>query len=182
MILECENSKRDKTNKLQNQQVIFTPKKFITTISLIHFALFMGQVLFGAAVLFLKQEELYFNLEAGDDVLFYVAPFMVIVGLLVGNFLYRNMIEKLFDKSSLKEKLLGFQTAATIKLALLEVPVLFTIATLLLTANLYYLSIAAFVLVYFALQRPTKEKCISELDLSEAHQRVFTQEKELIVD
>ena len=59
MILECENSKRDKTNKMQNQQVIFTPKKFITTISLIHFALFMGQVLFGAAVLFLKQEELY---------------------------------------------------------------------------------------------------------------------------
>jgi hypothetical protein len=141
------------------------PQNFVKIIVIIHLALFMGQALLaGFALLLSKNAAL--NLKPGNDPLFYISPIMVIFGIGMGSFLFKQQMAKVAAQPSLAGKLQTYQTALIIRYALIEGPSLFSIVCVLLTGNIYYLIIAGINILYFITIRPTKFKIQEDLNLA----------------
>jgi hypothetical protein len=150
---------------MYNQNRPIDPKNFVKLIIIIHLALFMGQTLFAAVVLFISKDPAL-NLKPGNDVLFYVVPFMLVFGIFAGSFVFKQLTAKLAEKTSLTEKLQAYQTALIIRYALSEGASMFSIVCLLLTNNVYYLILAGINILYFIIIRPTKLKILDDLNLN----------------
>jgi len=131
-----------------------------------HLALFMGQVMFAAITLFLCKQPVL-NLKPGNDVLFYLSPALVLFGIFMGSFLFKQSVAKLDEKPSLNEKLKAYQTAFIIRCAFAEGPSMFGIVCMLLTSNVYYLIVVGVNILYFIIIRPTKFKIVDDLNLNE---------------
>ena len=138
---------------------------FVRTITIIHAALLIGQVLFGI-VAFVDTKSTGFNLKLGSDPFFYIVPFLIVAGMLSGSFLFTDQISKAVDKNSLSEKLAGYQTALIIRFAIAEGPSLLGIVGYMLTGNVIYLILVGFNVIYFILIRPTKDKIGEDLSLT----------------
>lgn len=95
--------------------------------------------------------------------------------------LYKKAISSLVDKSSLKGKLTGFQTAFIMKLALLEAPSLLGMMAFFLTENLFYLIFVGVLMIYFFLERPTKARIINDLELNESLKDQFNEQDKIIL-
>lgn len=157
-----------------------TPKTFLKTFSIIHFALVMGVSLF-AVVTYMITENQKFSIDYSGDFMFFVVPLMGIAGIMAGNFFYGNTLKGLAAKDTLKEKLSGFQTASIIKYALLEGPALFGIVAFMNEGNQYFLSISLFLIGWLLMQRPTRDKVERDLMLEGALKSEFQQEDKLMV-
>jgi len=138
---------------------------FVRTIAIIHAALLIGQVLFGI-VAFAETSSTGFNLKLGSDPFFYIVPFLIVAGMLLGSFLFTEQISKLADKALLNEKLAGYQTALIIRFAIAEGPSLLGIVSYMLSGNVIYLILVGFNVLYFITIRPTNAKLAEELSLT----------------
>ena len=135
----------------------------------------MGQVLF-AAVAFFINENRSFNLLDTNNKLFYIIPLLALGSYVASNFLFKQNINTIANNNnSLKEKLNGYQVALIIKLAIIEGPVLFGIVAFLIGGNLYFLFISGLLIIYFLMQKPSKEKIIETLKLNYEHRVEFDQ-------
>lgn len=143
-----------------------------------HLAFLMGLVMFGV-VAFLITPEAPFSIET-TDVFVYIAPLLAISGVLVGNLIYQKKLQELLLKDSLREKMTGHQTANIIKYAFIEGPALFAIISYLQSGNKYFLIIAACLIAWFFLQRPSREKTENELQLQGEHRRLFNKVDEAV--
>jgi hypothetical protein len=141
------------------------PQAFFKTTAIIHAALLIGQVLFGATVFSITQST-GLNLNPGNDVFYYVALLLVIGGMILGSFLYKQQLAKLGGEATLKEKTAAYQTALIIRCALSEGASLFCIIHYMLTGNLFYLLLVGLNILYFIWIRPTKDKIADEVNLS----------------
>lgn len=160
---------------LNTQNTELTPNKYLASLSLIHLALLIGQVLF-AAVAFFINENRRLDLSDTDNKFFFIIPLLAIGSYFAGNFLFRQNINTIANNNnSLKEKLNSYQVALIIKLALLEGPALFGVVAFLLSGNLYFLLISGLLIGYFFIQKPSKEKIIDELKLNFEHRVEFDQ-------
>ena len=152
---------------MENENYELTPAKYLKINTVIHLALISGVTLFSViAFALIENRELRWN--DTDDIFFFIVPIAAISGIILGNILYKKGLESLVDKNSLKEKLTGFQTVLIIKYALLEGPSLIGVVAFFSTGNLLYLLISGVLIIYFFLQRPSKEKIMNDLDLSGA--------------
>ncbi|HTE01211.1 MAG TPA: hypothetical protein VK668_18120 [Mucilaginibacter sp.] len=142
-----------------------SPQSLIKTISIIHLGLLAGQVMLGAVAFFLYKQT-GFDIKTYNDPLLYLVPIVAITCAIVGNLLYKQLIAKLTDKNSLREKLTGHQTASITRFALLEGPSLFGIVAYMSKGNLFFLLISGIIMLYFLSLRPTTEKVASDLNLS----------------
>jgi hypothetical protein len=149
---------------MYNQTRIPNPKNIIKTTRIIHLALLIGQILF-ATVVFLSVQNPVVDLHAGNDVIFYIAPFMIISMMFVGSLLYKNQIKKAAEKTTINEKLGIYQTAIIMRCAASEGASLFCIVCTLISGNLFYLVLAGINIVYFIWIRPSKFKILEDLDL-----------------
>ena len=147
------------------QPITSNPRMFFKKIAIIHVAMLAGQVLFGAVVFFITLKPV-FDTKPGNDPLFYMAPLMIVFGMVVGSFLYKQQVAKLADKPTLTEKLMGYQAALIIRFALAEGPALFSIVCFMLTGNLFYLLCTGINVLYFIWIRPTKQKMEDDLKLT----------------
>jgi hypothetical protein len=138
---------------------------FVKIIAIIYAALLIGQVLFGI-VAFARTKGIGLNLKLGSDPFFYIVPFLIVAGMLFGNFLFMQQISKLADKNTLSEKLAGYQTALIIRFAIAEAPSLLGIVGYMLSGNVIYLILTTFNVLYFILIRPTKDKMAADLELT----------------
>ncbi|HZY39710.1 MAG TPA: hypothetical protein VFE53_23810 [Mucilaginibacter sp.] len=150
---------------MYNQYQTVKPQNFIKIAVIIHLALFMGQALFAALVLFISKQPVL-NLKPGNDPLFYIAPVLVLFGVFAGSFLFKRIVIKLGEKPSLTEKLKSYQVAMITRYALSEGPSLFGIVCMMLTQNVYYLIIVSVNVLYFIIIRPTKFKIYNDLNLA----------------
>ncbi len=149
---------------MENKIQPLTPKQFLKTIKIIHSALVLGIMLFVSAILFITISwELKWDTE---DLLFFIVPVFAFLGIFAGTRIYKSQLKTLKSKSSLREKLLGFQTASIIQYALLEAPILLAIMVSFLTGNFYYLLIAGVLIIYFISLRPTKKKIENDLEFN----------------
>ncbi len=149
---------------MQNETHPITVKKFLSTFNIIHLALVAGVFVFGLMV-YMQTKEQELILSYSGDVIFFVVPFMAIAGIVVGNFLYAKNIKKLDSKTTLLEKLNGFQAASIIRYALLEGPALLGIVAFMNDGNQYFLIISLILLAWLIAQRPTRDKVERELKL-----------------
>jgi len=148
-----------------NQNSIKTPATFTKTITLVHLALLMGQVLFGLAAFFITNKTVI-NLTPGSDVFFYIVPIMIVFGIFTGSFLFKQQVAKLSDKTLLTEKLTGYQTALIIRFALSNGTSMLGIVVYMQIGNLFYLIVTGVNILYFIWIRPTKDKIKDDLNLT----------------
>jgi hypothetical protein len=156
-----------------------TPQGFIKSMSVIHLALLAGQVVFGI-VAFAQSGKVYFGIRDTGDVLIFIVPVVAIGGFVAGYVLFQQQLIALRNKNSFGEKIIGYQTALIVRFALLEGPSLLAIVAYLLNGNLYYLSIAGLLVLYFLTLRPTLEKVENDLDLNFTERIEFLDKDDLI--
>lgn len=162
---------------MQPQPPEITSESFLKTLSIIHFSLLGGMILF-MVVAYIKQGNHYFDFKNTDDVYIIVVPIMAIAAYFVGRLVFKQQILALANKDSLKEKLMGYQGAALVRLAFLEGAALFGIVAFMITGNLFELLISILLVLYFLALKPTKEKVINDLQLSQEQRMQFENAEE----
>jgi len=156
-----------------------TPKGFLKTISIIHLGLFAGPLIFGIFT-FSTIKETKIDYSDTNDIFLFLVPLFAISGILVGNILFKEQIDKLINKDSLMEKLSGFQTASIIKYALLEGPALIGIVAFNNNGNLLYLIISGILILYLIILRPTNDIIETSLNFTIEQQNQFNQKEQII--
>jgi F0F1-type ATP synthase membrane subunit c/vacuolar-type H+-ATPase subunit K len=149
---------------MYNQTSTLQPKNLIKTTIVIHLALLMGQVLFGALVFAITPNPV-FNFEPGNDVFLYVLIVLAGIGALLGSFLFKQQLANAAGKTNVKDKLGVYQTAFIIRAAFSEGASMFGIVCTLITGNLFYLAIVGINVLYFIWIRPTRNKIEEALNL-----------------
>jgi len=147
-----------------------TPRNFIKTLSIVHFAMVLGPLLTG--VIFYMNTELITN-GTQNDIFIYVFPLIALGGIFASKFLFNLFIKNLKNHETLQAKLAGYQTASLIKFALIEGPAFLNIVWFSQTGNLLYLTIGGVLILFLFMQRPKAEKIETELELNSEHKRQF---------
>jgi hypothetical protein len=150
---------------IPNQTREISPKTFLKTISIIHLALMMGQVLFGIVV-FTQVHTITFNLKDTHDPFLLVVPIMAIGSFTASVIVFKQLLNAATAKEPLSAKITAYQSALIVRFALLEGASLFGIVTFLLTGNLLFIGISGLLVLYFLIIRPTKDKVQTDLNLS----------------
>jgi hypothetical protein len=157
-----------------------TPAIFLRTITLIHLALAAGQVLFGVVVLSIN-DRIIINVRDMHDPMVYLVPLLAVTCFFLSNFLFKKALSSAIKpESTLRQKLMYYQTALIIRLALLEGPSLFGIVAFFLTGSLFFLLISAFLVCYFSYIRPTKDNIEEVLELSYEEKELFSRRDEYL--
>lgn len=147
------------SKQAQNQ----SPAAIVKTLPIIHLALVAGQTLFAAVTFIIPKNPVK---SAGNDMLIYIAPILAVICFIAGHFLFLKLLGNIKSDSTLKDKLMAYQSATIVRLALLEGPSLFSIVGLLLTGNMIFLGITGAIIAYFIYLRPTRQKIEDDLSLS----------------
>ena len=140
---------------------------YFKSLTVLHIALFGGQVLMAGVMFFLKGSTV-FHISSTDGVFLYLVPILSVAGLIFGQRLYESRIQHLKDESNFDDKLEKYRAAIIIRLSLLEGPALLSIMAYYITGNLFYLLIAALLILYFFYLKPSIEKTKSELSLTQS--------------
>lgn len=153
-----------------------TPKQYIRSVQLVHLALLLGLVGFAVAIYIINPSN---KIDFSESGLFlYIVPLIMILGIVLGNFIFKKLITRTFKQNSLKTKLDNFLSAAIIKFALIEGPSLLALVAYLLSGNLLYIILASVLMVYLYMQRPTKTSVSETLKLSGELKNQFDKENE----
>ena len=156
-----------------------TPKGFLKTISILFLGLLAGPLIFGIFT-YSTIKETKIDYSDTNDIFLFLVPLVAISGILVGNILFKEQIDKLKNKDSLREKLSGFQTASIIKYALLEGPAFLGIVAFNDNGNLLYLIISGILILYLISQRPTNDIIETTLNFTNEQQNQFNQREQII--
>jgi hypothetical protein len=151
-----------------------TPKSFLRILSLIHLAMVGSVVIFGL-MMFLQTQNQILSFNYSGDEMFLIVPFMAIAGIFAGNYLYKNILSGIASKNTLKEKLVGFQSASIIKYALLEGPAFLGIVAFITEGNQFFLLISLLLVGWLIIQRPTRDRVENDLMLEGALKSEFQQ-------
>jgi hypothetical protein len=130
------------------------------SIKIIHIALIMGVLAFLMFVLFTTNNLTFKSYDGSIYAL--VVPFVFIIGITVGAFIYKRSI----SGDTLTSKLQKYQSASIIRAAFLEVPALLAAAITMITANQYYLIYTILSVLMMVFYLPSKSKFANDLDLS----------------
>lgn len=93
-----------------------------------------------------------------------------------------SLIAKAADKSGLKDKLRGFQTASIIRFALLEAPSLMGLVGVMLTGELLFLTACGASAVMLAVFMPSKQRAIEGLRLSGDELRLVEDSRAVVME
>ena len=159
-----------------------TSKQYFNTITIIHTALFMVQIIFGAIAYLLKSNAMFQNSDPELGSVLLVASVIVAVGgIAASTVIGKTQIKSARAKANLKDKLAGYKTALLIKLALLEMPTIFALVCYLLSGNYYMLVFAVAILILFYMNRPTVNNLVMDLELNHSD-RSLVENPNSIVD
>ena len=144
-----------------------TSKEYFRTLKIIYLALIAGQVIFSLTVVFLIYTgEFNEDFPEMEKIFFILVPVLVIGGYLGGRMFFKKRLETAILKPGLPEKLADYQSALIIRYALLEGPSMLAFIAYLLTADIFFIVIAGFIIIIFITLRPTVDRMISDLELS----------------
>lgn len=147
-----------------------TPKlstsDFIRSLSILHLAMMIGQLLFSFIVLFLIFQNDLVEVIISDSIFRFIVPVLIFIGISSGFFLYKTKLKNLVY-IPLSDKLQRYRTAVIIRDSLFEAPSLVAIIVTFLTGNYFYLIYTIVIIVLFLYLIPTKEKIIFSLSLSQ---------------
>ena len=142
-----------------------SPVAAVKTMKIIHGGLLAGQVLFAGVAVATGTQALYFNARDTKDVFFFIAPALAFGCIVAGFFLFKQLIERLSQKTDLQSKLTGYQAAFITRAALLNGSSLFSIVAFMLSGNLFYLFISVLLMLILLRSRPTANRIADDLRL-----------------
>ena len=141
-------------------------KQYLRTLTIIHGALTLGQVLFASITVIANNgKEMDPTQATTNNMLLVMAILMVGGGMALGTFLFKRKLIAIQQSNNLVEKLNDYSTALIIRFAMMEGPSLFCIIAYLLTSNYLFLVLAAVVLTVFIILRPTRANVLRDLEL-----------------
>lgn len=147
------------------------PKNFLRTLSLIHYSLCGGLVLFLA---FVYWQNGNFNAIASQgDVFVYIVPVLAMFGYFGNKFANRKMVQGIPKDADLQTKLARYQVASLVQYALIEGPAFLALFAYLQSGMALYLAIALALVVYLFAQRPSLERLTREVPLSFEEKKQF---------
>lgn len=162
------------TNSLQDQ----TPKQYLRSVQLIHIALLLGMIIFAGVTYYMNPSTEIIMSESGAFI--FVVPVIIILGILLGNFIFKKLINRTFRQESLKTKLDNYLSALIIKFAFVEGPSLLALVAYLLSGNLIYMFFAIGLMIYFFTLKPSKNSIITTLKLTGESKLQFDKENEKV--
>lgn len=157
-----------------------TPNKFIQTLTIIYMALLLGLLMFMGFVFFQFSGGITPEIDTNDTLLL-IYPVIAIFALVGSQTLFKKLLASAENKSDLKSKLMNYQTASIVKYAMIEGPAFFGIIFSMITGNTAYIAIACVLVIYFLMQRPTRAKIESDLNLKGELRNQF-QKYDAIID
>jgi hypothetical protein len=147
------------------------PKNFLRTLSLIHYSLCAGLVLF---LVFVYWQNGNFDASPAEgDIFVYVVPVIAMLGYFGSKFSYRKMIQNLPKDGELQTKLARYQVASIVQYALIEGPAFLALFIYLQSGTALYLVIALALVIYLFAQRPSLEKLLREVPMSFEEKKQF---------
>ncbi|AYL96923.1 hypothetical protein [Mucilaginibacter celer] len=134
----------------------------VKTTIIIHLALTAGQILFAVVTFLIPKKPATGH---SNDMLIFIVPTLAVSCFAAGHLLFKKLLSNINSQSPLKAKLISYQSATIIRLALLEGPSLFAIVSFLITGNMVFIGIAGLIILYFIYLRPTRQKIEDDLNL-----------------
>lgn len=159
----------------------FTSQNFFTAFRIIHGSLLTGLVLFtGVTILLLGDLQSTFHGINYDLLTFYGVGLALVFSALLGDYLVsKNMFAKNAAEPTLKAKLTGYQSSNIVKWAIIEGAALFNIVNFLIHADIIFLVLAVFMIVFLLTKRPSPKKAALHLNLSREEVEVMKRNEEI---
>lgn len=142
-----------------------TSKEYFMTLIIIHAMLLFGQVVFLVVLYYLVVAGQGGMSQELNDILQFVAPAFVIGGLIASALWVNKKLKSIKAKPELMDRLSEYRTVQIIRYALLEGPSLFALICFFLTGNFLFLAFAGIIILYFTINRPSRSKTSSDLEL-----------------
>jgi len=143
-------------------------KEYFKLITIIHSALVLGVILFGAVICLFIVDFQHTDTESELANLFvYLVPGLIMVGIVASNVIFRIKLNTLIDCEDLKTKMEVYRRASIIRYAFIQGPALFALMVIFLTSDINYLVYAGLMIVLLIIKRPTMKLAVSELRLDQ---------------
>lgn len=149
-----------------------TTQAYFRNLTILHAALMLGQIIMAAGIYFLFNagKAPIFGAEAAGQNWVYIVGGLTIISVLVSAQLFNTKIKQLRNLKNLPAKLNAYRSATILRYAFLELPSLAAILLYMQTNNLLLLIFTGLILLLFIAYRPTKERLITDLELSPSEQ------------
>lgn len=137
-------------------------------LQILHAAMLIGMVLFSivSVVVIMKGSIRFANPSLGKS-LQVIALLLTAALAGTGFFLFNKRIQSISDTANATERLGIYRSAAIIRWAMIEAPVLFIIICFMLTGNYAFLGLAIALMILFASTAPLKNKIVQQLELND---------------
>lgn len=143
-------------------------RSYFQSLRIIHASILGGSILFLAVVRFLLIEPDDLATAAIDDpLILYLPAAVMLIGVLLGEFLFRRQVKDARPLPELIDKLNAYRAACIVRWAAIEGPVLLATIFFMLYADKYFMAIALVGMALMAFARPTPEKAVQNLQLNE---------------
>ena len=146
-------------------------KTFFKTLSFMHLALVAGLSIF--TIIAFIQGNGFKTSTNGENMLLYIVPVAALVGYFGSQFVFKKMLSKVTLADSLEEKLKKYQSASHIKYFLIEAPAFIALFAYYSSGNALPLVIAICLLIYLFVQKPSKDRMLKEIPLSNEEKEKF---------
>ena len=143
---------------------------FTSRISIIHMALFSGQLILLAVMLYLKASYTV-SLDIQDDIYIFLVLGLAVASYMLGNYLYKARISSIIPSESFEVKLNSFRSAAILRMALIEAATLFAIIAYFFNGNFLFILVAFIMLIYFFMIKPSRPIIQQEAKLNAAESK-----------
>ena len=160
-----------------------TSAAYFRNLSILHFAMMASQILFAATVIGVAMvgELPPPNAELGQ-VFVYVLIAVASSGLGLSFVLFNRWVAAAAEKATLSEKLRAYQTAAILRLAMMEAPSLLAIVGFYLTGIYWFFIVTALVLVVFGATVPAKARVQEGLRLGHEEVNLLNDPKAIVAE
>lgn len=155
--------------------------QYFRSLQILFFALLIGQITV-VTVLYLTYEPRESDVPQ-DATTFKIALTILIVLLTwISFFMNRKKLESAQAQTTLKEKLTDYRAACILKWAPLEGGALISAALFFITGNAFFLGSVTMLIVFFAIQFPSRQRLINDLDLTATEQMILDDPNAVVYD
>lgn len=114
-----------------------------------------------------------------SEILIYILPTLAIVTAGLAFLQYRRAIPKVKEIADFRQKLDAFSQALIQKYALLEFSSIISVVGIYLTADVIYIALYLFMLLFLSLHRPTVYRIVRDLKLKGEEKEIVLHKKDL---
>ncbi len=141
-------------------------------LQLLHRAMLAGMILFSIIGVYISVTGQIKHVETATGKVLQVA--VIVIAFLfagVGFYLFNKRVQATDNLTTAMERMAVYRSAAILRWAMIEVPVMFAIISFVLTGNYAFLAFAVVLMFLFLYVAPTKNKIVQQLQISEKESR-----------